>query len=215
MLDANESVQKIPVNPSDVCYRAFELMQAKSYDEAEKLLNNAMSKVDDNVAIALFHSSLGVLFKLKGEPKTAWRHYERAEKLMPEDAALKIIMSRLLIDQFAEYDQAIKKMKKALGFVNENPVFIHQVYITMGLAYLGKGMKQKSIEMLKRSMENNFVGFVTAQNIDFNLTEALLRKGFALDECRTFLEKAYAFARDRSESVWIELIDRMLKAFPE
>lgn len=79
------------INTSDVCYRAFELMRLKQLDDAEKLLSNCLSKVEDDVSKALFHSSLGVLYKMKGEFKTAWRHYERAEKLIPNDPALKII----------------------------------------------------------------------------------------------------------------------------
>jgi tetratricopeptide (TPR) repeat protein len=213
MEEKNDTYEKVPVNPSEICQRAFELMQTKQYDEAEKLLNSNLGKVDDDVAVGLFHSSLGVLYKIKGEPKTAWKHYQRAEKLIPEDPALKIIVARLLIDQFTEFDMAIKKVKKVLNSVKENPVFAHQVYTTMGLAYLGKGQKMKSTEMLEKSMEGDFSGFVSAQNIDFNLVEALLRAGMAVEECKSFLEKARAFASVTKEETWVELIDRMLEVF--
>lgn len=205
---------QVPVNPSEICYRAFELMQTKQFDEAEKLLNKSMSRVDDNVAAGLFHSALGVLYKLKGEPKTAWKHYQRAERLIPDDPALKIITARLLIDQFAEYDQAIRKVKKVLSAVSGNPVFAHQIYTTMGLSYLGKGQKKKAVEMLEKSIKGGFSGFVSAQNIDFSLVEMLLRRGLALEECRFFLKKALEFARSIREETWVELIDRMIKSFP-
>lgn len=206
---------KIPVNPSEICSRAFELMQTKQYDDAEKLLNKNMSRVDDSVAVGLFHSALGVLYKLKGEPKTAWKHYQRAEKLIPDDPALKIIMARLLIDQFAEYDQAIRKIKKIMEAVRPNPVFAHQAHITLGLAHLGKGQKKQAIDMLNKSMKGDFSGFVSTQNIDFCLVEVLLRRGLAFHECKLFLEKALKFARSLKEETWVELIDRMIQAFPE
>lgn len=210
-----DTYEKISINPTAVCQRAFELMQTKQYDEAEKLLNNTMGKVDDNVAVGLFHSSLGVLYRLKGEPKTAWKHYQRAERLIPDDPALKIIVARLLIDQFTEFDLAIKKVKRVLSSVKENPVFSHQIYTTMGLAYLGKGQKKKAVEMLKKSMESGFAGFVTAANIDFHLVEMLLRIGLATDECKIFLEKAKSFAVSAKEETWVALIERMLEAFPK
>ena len=84
MIDPNKK-DPIPVNASDVCYRAFELIAAKQYSDAEKLLSGTMSRTDDDAAIALYHSVLGVLFKVQGEYKTAWKHYQRAEKLLPRD----------------------------------------------------------------------------------------------------------------------------------
>jgi len=210
-----DEYNQIPINPSEICRRAFELMQEKQYEDAEKLLSSNMSKVDDNVAVGLFHSALGVLFKLRGEVKTAWKHYERAEKLIPGDPALKIITARLLIDNFGEYDLAIRKVKKALTTIENNPVFAHQVYTTMGLAYLGKRSKKQAVDMLKKSMDKDFSGFVSAQNIDFSLVEMLLRAGVGIEESKTFLEKARKFAEAQKEETWVELIDRMLSAFPK
>lgn len=215
MAEPIDTFEKFPINPSEICQRAFDLMRSKQFEEAEKLLNNSMSKVDDDVAAGLFHSSLGVLYKLKGEPKSAWKHYQRAERLIPEDPALKIIVARLLIEQFSEFDMAIKKAKKALSVIKENPVFAHQVYVTMGLAYLGKGQKRKAVEMLKNAMQGDFAGFVSAANIDFKLVEMLLRSGSAVNECKEFLEKSLAFARLCKEASWVALIEKMVDAFPE
>lgn len=202
------------INPSDVCYRAFELMKAHQFDDAEKLLSNCLAKVSDDVACALFHSTLGVLYKMKGEFKTAWRHYERAEKLMPQDPALKIISARLLIDEFAEFGQAVKKANKVLEIIPNNPVFRHQAFITMGLAYAKKGEKKKAVSMLKSSYDNDFDGFITAKNIDFTLCEALLKKGWAENEVKEFLEKALKFAQSKKEADWAETIQKMVNAFP-
>jgi tetratricopeptide (TPR) repeat protein len=202
------------INPSEVCYRAFELMRAKQFEDAERLLSNCLAKSEDDVSSALFHSTLGVLYKMKGEYKTAWRHYERAEKLLPVDPALKIISARLLIDEFSEYDQGIKKAKKVLELIPKNPVFKHQAYVTMGLAFAKKGNKAKAIEMVRLSMQGGFEGFITTKNIDFSLCEAVLKKGWAETDVKAFLDSAHDFAVAHSEADWAETIKKMLGAFP-
>lgn len=212
MIDPNKK-EPLPISPSEVCTRAFELMSSKQFNEAERLLAGNMSKTDDDIAIGLYHSALGVLFKMKGEFKTAWRHYQRAEKLIPKDPALKIISARLLIDQFAEYDQAIKKAKKVLDLAKGIPAFEHQAYTTMGLAWVRRGNRKKATDMLKKSMCKDFKNFISAQNIDFNLVEALLRKGWAEAECRNFLTKAHEFATETGETSFVHLLGRMLEAF--
>ena len=212
MIDPNKK-EPLPVNPSEVCYRAIELMGAKQFADAEKLLAGNMSRTDDDAAIALYHSVLGVLFKMQGEWKTAWKHYERAEKLLPKDPALKIISARLLIDQFAEYGQAIKKAKKVLELIPGNPVFVHQAQTTMGLAYVKKGERRKAIECLEASWGEDFRGFVSAKNIDFELVEALLKRGWGAPSCRAFLLKAKAFAEAAGEESYIKLLERMMDSF--
>ncbi|MFH1874977.1 MAG: hypothetical protein ABH859_07340 [Pseudomonadota bacterium] len=212
MIDPNKK-EPLPINANEVCLRAFELIGAKQFAEAEKLLTINMSRTDDNIAIALYHSTLGVLYKLQGEYKTAWRHYERAEKLMPTDPALKIISARLLIGQFAEYGQAIRKAKKVFDLAPGNPVFAHQAYTTMGLAFCKKGDRKKAEDMLQNSIVDDFVDFISAQNIDFELVEAVLKKGWAIDLCQNFLNKALAFAQNTKDPKYIDLFQNMLTAF--
>ncbi len=212
MIDPNKK-EPLPINANEVCLRAFELMGAKQFVEAEKFLTINMSRTEDSIARGLYHSTLGVLYKLQGEYKTAWRHYQRAEKLMPEDPALKIISARLLISQFAEYGQAIRKAKKVLDFASNNPVFAHQAYITMGLAYCKKGDRKKAEQMLLESIVDDFNEFVSAQNIDLELLEAVLRKGWAIELCRDFLKKALAFSNKTEEEKYIEIFQNMLTAF--
>lgn len=212
MIDPNKK-EEPPVRASDVCHRAFELMKAKQYDDAEKLLANNMAHTEDPSASALYHSSLGVLYKLKGEFKTAWKHYQRAEKLLPEDPAIKIIMARLLLGEFAEYDAAIKRAKKVLKIIPGNPIFVHQAYTTLGLAYCRQGGKRKAIEMLEKSWENDFENFVTARNIDFHLVEMMLRRGWGVDSCYRFMNKALAFAKSRKEQTFVDAFQKMLAAF--
>ena len=203
------------INPTEVCQRAFALMQSKQYDDAEKLLANNLSKTAEDTAKGLYHSAFGVLCKLRSDYKEAWRHYQRAEKLIPNDPALKIIVARLLIDQFAEYDSAIKRAKRVLEIIPENVVFAHQAYTTLGLAYIKKSNKKQAVAMLIKSSEKGFDGFVTGHNIDFHLVEALLRKKWGRDECRHFIEKAHAFVQKTEETYLKETFQRMLDAMQE
>ena len=212
MIDPNKK-KSSQVSPTEVCYRAFTLMKAKQFDDAEKLLSANLANTEDNTASALYHSALGVLYKMKGEFKTAWRHYTRAEKFLPNDPAMKIITARLLIEQFSEYGQAIKRAKKVLELLPNNPVFAHQAHITMGLAHARKGQKQKAIEMLEKSEGKNFEGFVTAKNIDFQLVEILVRRGWGIDSCKSFLNKALVFAKGRKEETFVDAFQKMLHAF--
>ncbi len=212
MRDPNKR-EPAPVNASEVCYRAFELMGAKRYEDAERLLASNMSRTDDDAKIALYHSVLGVLFKIQGEYKIAWKHYQRAEKLLPDDPALKIISARLLIEQFAEYDQAIKKCNKVLDIIPDNPVFAHQAHTTMGLAYLKKGNRKKALSHFITSWGDNFKGFISGKNIDFTLLEMLVRRSYGLKECREFLLKAKAFVDETGEEAYTNLIERLLTAF--
>jgi len=208
-----QNINEQIIDPNAVCMRAFELMGAKDYDDAQKLLLNNLSKAEDEVSIALYHSVLGVLFKMKGEFKEAWRHYNRAEKLLPNDPALKIISARLLIEQFAEYSQAIRKAKKVLDIIPNNPVFAHQAYTTIGLAYLKKGSKHKAVEMLVKSSGNDFEGFVSGKNIDLSLLEGVLRKGWGIEEAGHFLKKALKFCRLNEEPVFTDLFQGLNNKF--
>lgn len=202
------------IEPQAVCARAFALMQGKQFTDAEKLLANCLTKTDDPVATALFHSALGILFKLQGEYKTAWKHYQRAEKLLPEDPALKLISARLLIDEFAEYDLAIKKCRKVLALLPDNPGVAHHAQVLLGLAYARKGDRRRALAALAEAMAGDFQGFVTTKNIDFHLVEWCVKKGWDLPLCRQFLEKAHAFAVSVQEADWAAIIGRMLAAFP-
>lgn len=201
------------VKPAEVCCRAFELMAGKQFEEAERLIAHHMGKCSDDAAIALYHSALGVMFKMQGEYKNAWRQYERAEKLLPDDPALKIISARLLIEQFAEYRQAIKKAKKVLEIIPDNAPFAHQAHTTMGLAYCKKGDKRSAISMLEASWGDDFKGFITPKNIDFTLLEALLKKGWGVSSCYEFLTRAKKFAESTGEGQYIRMLTKMMAAF--
>jgi tetratricopeptide (TPR) repeat protein len=198
-------------------YRAFDLMAAKDLEAAESELHSGLNETDvkqDKVLSALFYSTLGVLYKIKKEFQQAWKFYEKAEKLLPEDPALKLISARLLIDVFGQYDTAIRRCEKVVELSRSDPTFRHQAYVTMGFACLKKGERSRAVQCLVDAMAEDFEGLVSASNIDLKLVEALLRKRAGISECRTFLEKARAYAESKKEEKYVDLMKRLLEAFP-
>lgn len=202
---------------SERLYKAFDLMAAKDLDAAETELHAGLSDAEaqeDKVLAALFYSSLGVLYKIKKEFPKAWKFYEKAEKLLPEDPALKLISARLLIDVFGQFDTAIRRCQKVLEISRSDPPFLHQANVTMGLALLKKGERTKAVQCLAEAMQDDFEGLLSASNIDLKLVEALLRKRSGLAECRAYLEKALSFAESKQEERHVELFRRLIEAFP-
>lgn len=211
MLSVHEKVK------SERLYKAFDLMAAKNLDAAETELHAGLTEAEaqqDKVLAALFYSSLGVLYKIKKEFPKAWKYYEKAEKLLPEDPALKLISARLLIDVFGQFDTAIRRCQKVLEISRSDPPFLHQANVTMGLAYLKKGERTKAVQALVDAMQDDFAGLLSASNIDLKLVEALLRKKAGLEECRAYLDKARAFAEGKNEERHVELFRRLIDAFP-
>src|SRR3990167_7963996 len=97
--------------------KIIELIGSKKFEEAEKKLEeeiNQSKKNKDKVLEACLYSIFGMFYRLKKDLKSAWRYYDKAEKLFPEDPSLKLISARLLSEVFGQQDMAIKKCEKAL-----------------------------------------------------------------------------------------------------
>lgn len=197
-------------------YDAFRKMKEKDYPAAEALLQDGLKKAEseqNQTQAALFYSAMGVLAKLKGDYKAAWRCYEKAEREMPEDPSLKIIMAKLLIDQFAQYDTALKKLKQVLKLAKGSGSFEHQAHATMAIAYLKKGDKKKASAMMERAMEEDFERVASAENLNFEVIEAFLARNFEVSHCQRYVEKALALARKRKEEKPVQFLTKLLDSF--
>ncbi len=155
-----------------------------------------------------------MLFKLKADYKNAWKNYEKAEKLLPEDPAIKLISARLLVDIFHQYDTAISKAQKVLKNIPQEGAFAHQAHATLGLAYLKKGDKKKAQSELVHAMAHDFENVGSAKNIDFKLLEALLKKQIAMEDCFAYLKKALVYAQKKEEEKYVKMIGKMIEGFP-
>lgn len=197
--------------------KAFGMMGKKKFEEAEKELLlglDVAAAQKDSLLEAVFYSSFGVLYKLKNDFKMAWRYYEKAEKILPREPALKVISARLLVEIFGQYDTALKKVDQVLK-LTQDPLLVHQAQAIAGLAELKKGNKKRAIDFLDRLLENNFEGMGSVLNLDFRFFEELLKKNIGLEACKTYLEKARQLAVQSREDAQIQKVDQMLESFAE
>ena len=194
----------------------FQLIGERKFTEAREHLEKGLRRVETGgfrTEIALFQSTLGFLEKAQGHLKEAWRWYEKAEKTLPDDPALKIIVARFLVEQFAQPEGAIKRAKRVLKLCPANASFLHHAYVTMGLAYLAKGEKKNALEMFDKSMEDDFAGLVSADSIDLHLVEAFVKRDWEMNRCRAFLEKGKRFAETSRNETALKTFDRLLASF--
>lgn len=202
---------KIPKGP---LLKAFEHLQKKDLPRAQAELDKALEAArlaQDPVLEALAHSGFGVFYKLKKEFRKAWKSYEQAERLVPDDAALKIISSRLLLDYFGQYDTVISKMKKVQAIAGVPPGFSHQALCLEGLAWLKKSDKKKAAECLKQAGESDFQALESPANIDLRLAFELTKKKIEPELCRGYLTKAIAFAKDKRDGAHEKLFQKVLE----
>ncbi len=162
---------------------------------------------------ALYLSFEGLLSKASNNAKEAWRFYEKAEKFLPENPALTILIAKLLVEVFSESDSALKKMKKVLEKESDNPLYFHHASIVQGLAYLKKGDKKQAIEYLVKSMKDDFQGLTGVEQIDFTLFEALIRKKVGLSEAYVYAEKALQLAQLKKQKNYIEKLEALLRVW--
>lgn len=196
---------------SKLLIESFELMKFKKFEEAKIRLEKGLHEAElakDHTLQALFNSALGVLCKLQKEFRKSWKYYETAEKLMPDDMALKLISSRLLVDYFGQYDTVLKKTEKVLSIVKKNDPLFHMAHTIRGLAFLRKGEKKMAVECLKLSAD--FENAKTAANIDLQLVGELIRKKIDRQACIHFLNQALQLAKANREARFEKVIARLI-----
>lgn len=195
-------------------FEAFSKMKAKDFGAAENILRQGLQASEKNPSEqALFYSSLGVLFKMKGDYKEAWRLYEKAEKLLPTDPSLKLITAKLLIDHFSQYDLAIKKLKEVLKIAKGSASYEHQAHATLAMAYLKKGDKKKAVEMLDLSMGPDFDKITSSYNLNFEVIGTFVARSFEMERCRDYVEKSLTLAKLRKEDRNIQFLTKLLDSF--
>lgn len=206
------TVMDSPIQSKEL-HQVFALLEKKRLGEASVAINAGIERAQqakDKILEGLFYSAQGVLFKLQKEFRKAWKAYESAEKLIPEDPALKIISSQLLLEYFGQYDIVIRKMERVLQLVGDDAIFAHQAHTLLGLAYLKQGKKEKTKESLETSMAKNFAGLRTALNINLQLVSAMMKKKWEAELCRQFLQSALAFSEKTREAVFIKQFRKIL-----
>lgn len=193
---------------------ALRLCKNRQYEEAVRVLQEGIETNPENEEErAVLYSTLGMILKKLGKTDEAWEAYQNAENCLPDDPFLKIIVARFLINERRQFDQSIRKAKQVLKIAKEVPSIRHQAYTLLGLAYLRKGQAKKAGEMLDHAMEDKFEGMATAENIDFNLVEAMLREKLEIEKCQRFMQAAYNLARSKKEYAAMTTYRKILDSF--
>lgn len=195
----------------------FKLLSQKKFTEVQDQLYPLLKQAEDSKNennLGLVYSIFGMYYRARKEYKKAWKSYEFAEKLIPNDPSIKLISTRLLIEQFAQYDLALKRIQKIKELVGTDFTFLHKAYTLEGLAYLKQGDPFQAVESFKKSMGNHFEGLQTSYNLDLKLVEAFMKKKIEPQLCKTFLEEALLFSKKKREKVYEKVIEKLIANFP-
>ncbi|MBF0104440.1 MAG: hypothetical protein HQM16_03830 [Deltaproteobacteria bacterium] len=210
---AEKSTQQDKIIDDANLFRAFRLMKAKDYTQAEALINEGITKAhqENNVELeGLYYSALGVLYKLKKNYNKAYGAYQKAERLLPDDHSLKIVSATLLIEQFKQYSTAARKMDKVIAST-EDPALWHHAKATQAVAYYLMGKKAEAGANFNEMLKQDFNLLRFAANVDFKTAELFVQKKFMPDECRQYLQKALLLAKSKKEKTFIVIIENLLK----
>lgn len=192
-------------------------MKRKEYAAAEHHILEGIKKSRremNETLEGLYYSALGVLYKLKEEYKKAYKFYQQAEKLLPDDNSLKLITTLLLIEQFGQYDTAVRRLEKVLQVESADPAMVHHAKAMMGVAYIKWGKKEKAKGVLEELLSSDFSLLRSAANIDFKLVEAMLKKKQNAELCQKYLEKALQLAQTKKEKIFEKAMQSLLKVMP-
>lgn len=199
---------------SKLLLEVFDLLSSKKFDTVEALIEKGLEEArfhKDDILEGLFLSAYGVFFRMQKDYKKSWRYYEEAEKKIPTDPTLKIINAQFLIHNFAQYDTALRKIKKALELSHLEIPSRHSLYTLQGLAYFKLRKYDEALHSLQNSIGNDFKGLQSAENLNFLLLNEFLQKKRFPNQCRDFLIKAKNFAISNHENEHLRIIEALLK----
>jgi tetratricopeptide (TPR) repeat protein len=204
--------QTDPVISEEKLYQAFRLMKKKEFDAAKELIREglkAAAEKKDAMLEGLYHSAHGVLYKLTGDYKKAFKSYQHAEQLIPEDLSLKIISAVLLVEQFKQYETAFRKLEKIIG-LTEDPAITHHALTTQAIALFHMNKKEKAKEKFELAFKADFSLLRFVANVDFKAVDLFTRKGFELNLCEQYLSKALVLAQGHNDSTYVIVIEELL-----
>lgn len=210
--DSKISVSDSPIDDRDL-YLCFQLMKANKLSEAEQKIQKGLDLASQkgNASLeGLYLSAMGVLHKIKKDYKKSYQFYQKAEKLLPEDPSLKMITATLLIEEFAQYDTALRKLEKILKDHSQDPALWHHAMALKGMALLLMGKKEDSLQVLQKIIASDFSALRSTANVNFKLPELLVKKQYALQECLLYLRKAKDLALEKRELAYQKIVEALI-----
>lgn len=193
-------------------YQSFQLMKQRDFDAADELIEKGIEKAKnkkDETLQGLYLSARGVLYKMKKDYKESYKYYQQAEKLLKDDHSIRIITAVLLIEEFKQYETAVKKLQKTIQ-VSTDPVILHHARAIQAIGYFMMGKKDLAKQNFEYILAQNFDQLRFAANLDFKMIELFVAKKFELKLCEDYLKKALALAQDKKEQVFEAVIVKLL-----
>lgn len=193
-------------------YQAFAKMKQQEFDEAQALLETGYDRAvqsDNQPVQGVYLSAQGLLLKLKGDFKKAYKIYQQAEKLLKDDPSIKIITATLLIDQFKQFDTAVKKLDKVLQN-QPDPGVEHHALSLKARALHGLGKKKLAKECFEKLVAMDFDHLGFAANLDFQTAQFFVGKAFETDLVKDYLKKSLALAQEKNEKALSVVIKTLL-----
>ncbi len=154
-----------------------------------------------------------MLFRIQKDPKAAYKYYQNAEKCLPNDLSLKMISARLLIEEFGQFDTAERKLKKVLKDAPDDFLLQHHATALLAQCYFAMGRKAQAKTLFEKMVNQDFLQFSTAMNLDFKTCEFFLRKKFEVQLCLSYLGKALNLAETLDEKVMVRFFKKLLELF--
>lgn len=196
--------------------QCFQWIHAKKYDEAQKKLEDKLKVAEanqDKDAQGILYSILGMLYKVKRDIKTAYKYYQQSEKCLPDDMSLKMITARLLVEEFNQFDTALRKLEKVLAQTTEDPVMQHHALALKALAYFNMGKKSQAKVVFGEILKQDFSKLRSAANVDYKTCEAFLRKKFEVQLCLDYLQLCMNLAVQLKEKEMIQVLTQLMGVF--
>ncbi len=196
--------------------QCFQWIHAKRFDEAQKKLEAKVivaQEKKDKDAEGIVLSILGMLFKVKRDVKTAYKYYQQAEKCLPDDMSLKMITSRLLVEEFHQSETALRKIEKVLKSTTDDPVMQHHAMALKALAYLQMGKKPQAKTVFTEVVAQDFSKLRSAVNVDYKTCEAFLSKSFEVDLCLQYLQCCMDLAVQLKEKQMVQVLTQLMAVY--
>ena len=204
------------INDADL-YLSFQLMKRQDFAGAENRILAGLKKANkqkDTTLEGLYFSALGILYKLKKDFKKSYKFYQQAERLLPDDNSVKIITAILLIEEFDQFDLAIRKLERVIENEQQDAAMLHHAKAVQGIAYFKKGNKTKAKENFEFLLVQDFKNLRSVSNVDFKLVQLFLTKSFEKSLCSSYLNKALQLAQFTHEKVYETVIHKLIGQLP-
>jgi tetratricopeptide (TPR) repeat protein len=185
-----------PVN-SESFRKAMKLMAQKQWDQAAEILSAEFEQAtlhNDSVRKALILSAMALQARARNQPKEAWKYYAKAERCLPADASLKILVAQFLLDIFGQADSCLSKIEPLLVRDDLEPGLRHGIHHLAGRALIKLGQWTAVSRHLELLISDPWNWVQRPEDIQLSLIGELLKKNKLKPAAIQYLNKVAEWA---------------------